>query len=245
MRRTQAVPLLSHFRIWTTVALAVLFVLPCQADTIFSDKATFLAATGATSATGPLPNIGLIAGGAGASQTVGNVTFTIAAPSTELHIGTANLGPGCGGVVNCDWTLRLAGADIAISGVENLNAAVSLGGPVYSMGFDFVNPVLDPNVGAPATDSIFTVTLKDGATLVTSFSFGTPSALWPGDAATFVGFWGGALFDRMEIRETVGTHDNEFFGQFYTGTTPIPEPGTVLLLGSGLAGLALRRWKRQ
>jgi hypothetical protein len=64
----------------------------------------------------------------------------------------------------------------------------------------------------------------------------------PDDALTFVGVWSTDAFDRIEIRETTGTLDNEFFGNFVTGDTAlVPEPGTLLLVGIGLASLAVRR----
>lgn len=193
----------------------------------FSNKAAFLTATSATSATGPLPDLGLIPGGASASITVGSVTFSIAPPSSGLFIGTA----GRSDVINNDWTLRLPGPDIAISDVENLN--VDLVSPLFSFGFDFVEPQYDPQY-APFVDSTFTVTLKNSGVIVDSFTFNA----WPHDTPVFIGVWGGTAFNRVEIRETVGGIDDEYFGQFYTGTTPVPEPATMLLLGSGLIGLA-------
>jgi hypothetical protein len=183
----------------------------------FSNKASFLASTGATSATGPLPNIGLISGGAGAAQWVGNVKFSIAAPSTELYIG-AGTAPACsGGVIHCDWTLRLPDADIAISGTENLNA--QLAAPIFAVGFDFVKPMSDPAYAAPGP-STFTVTLKLSGTVVDEFTFYTPSTNYPADTADFVGLWSSAPFDRVEIRERTGGINDEYFGQFYTGILP-------------------------
>ena len=42
----------------------------------------------------------------------------------------------------------------------------------------------------------------------------------------FVGVWSDQPFDRIAIRETFGTDDNEFYGEFFTGATaPVPEPG--------------------
>src|SRR6266478_1624222 len=124
-----------------------LIQLPLMADiTVFDDKGTFLAATGAANATGgPLPDIGFIASG---SQTVGDVTITT--DSGALFIGTANLGTpeasgNCGGVIGCDWTIRHPGADIAISGTEDFHADITTGGPVFSLGFDFVKPISDPS----------------------------------------------------------------------------------------------------
>src|SRR5262245_5834010 len=99
----------------------------------FSSEATFLAATGATSATGALPNAGLIPGGAAGSITVGSVTFTIAAPSSNFAI--------------TDITSRYAGNEISISDVENLNA--QLASARFSMGFRFVEPQFDPQVNGP------------------------------------------------------------------------------------------------
>src|SRR5438046_2008995 len=87
------------------------------ASITFSNKALFLAVTGATSATGPLPNLGAV-GGLGATQTVGSVTLGIAAPSSGWYMGVPS-DPSCGGVSGCDWTTRLPGPDIAISGSEN------------------------------------------------------------------------------------------------------------------------------
>jgi hypothetical protein len=198
---------------------------------IFSEKTDFLATTGAISATGQLPDLGGIPGDAAASQTVGTVTFTISPPSRDFYIG----------LIGGDWTTRLPGPDIAISDVENLNA--DFPAPIYACGFDFVKPWNDPNVNTTPGPSTFTVTLKNAGIEVGRFTF-TP----PYDQALFYGAWSDAAFNRVEIRETIGGIDNEFWNQFYTGTTPlgssppVPLPSTVLLLGSALLGLA--GWRR-
>ena len=218
--------------------LVGLTALPAQATTIttFSDKSTFLAFTGATSATGVLPNLGLISGGSSASQTVGSVTFTIAAPSTDIYLGTQ-------GLLFSTWTTLLPGNQIALSGSENLNAA--LASPVFTLGFDFVEPLLDSPPGKPSgyycpcVDSTFTVTLKNSGATVGSFTFNAPD-----DVAAFVGVQSSSAFNRVEIRETIGGIDNEYFGQVYTNTTLVenPEPSTVLLMGMGSGALLL--WGR-
>ena len=78
----------SHVVGQVLIGSLVLFRCHTNAEVLaFSNKASFLSSTGATSATGPLPNIGLIPGGVGAAQWVGNVKFSIEAPSTELYIG--------------------------------------------------------------------------------------------------------------------------------------------------------------
>jgi hypothetical protein len=166
---------------------------------------------------------------------VGSVTFSITPPSSQLYIGTL----GISNVINNDWTLGLPGPDIAISDVENLNMGLS--SPVYALGFDFVEPEKDPNLNAPFVDSTFTVTLKNNVVTVDSFTFNRPS-----DIAAFVGIWGDTAFDRVEIRETTGGIENEFFGQVYTGTTPVPEPGILILLGLSMVSIAgLRRWWKE
>lgn len=201
----------------------------------FTDKAAFLASTGATSATGDLPNLGAIPGGV---VTVGSITFsTVGLGSGTLFVG--GLGTGC-----CDpWTTRLPGNQIAI-GHENLDANVASGGLVFSLGFDFVEPnadiVGDTNrSGAGGVfDSTFEVTLRNSGVFVGSFTFNAPD-----DTAAFVGVWGDTPFNQASIRDITGTEDDEYFGQFYTGTTSVPAPGTLGLIASGMIGLAtaLRR----
>jgi hypothetical protein len=222
--------------------LVGLTALPVGATTIttFSDKTTFLAGTGATSATGALPNLGLISGGASASQTVGSVTFTITAPSTELYVGTL-------GLPFSTWTTLLPGNQIAISGVKNLNG--TLAGPVYAYGFDFVAPLLDSPPGKPSgyycpcVDTTFTETLKNSGATVGSFTFDAA----PHDVAAFVGVQSSSAFDRVEISQIGDGTGNKYFGQVYTATTSPslvanPEPSTVLLMGMGSGALLL--WGR-
>jgi hypothetical protein len=190
----------------------------------FDDKTAFLAATGATSATGPLPNLG----GPIAAMTFGSVTIDM----DRYWLDTT-------------WTTRLSGPVFAISygvnmsNLEDLDAI--LANPVYSFGFDFVEPENDPNVNWAFVDSTFQVTLKSGLSTVGSFTYNAPN-----DVAAFVGVWSTAAFDRAEIREIVGLDGNEFYGEFYTGTTPKPitEPGTLAILGLSLVGLGAMRRRR-
>jgi hypothetical protein len=219
-------------RTWAVFVASVVLAAaasPAQALLIFNDRSTFLAATGASSATGPLPDVGFVPG----AFTVGTVTFSITAPSSALFIGTGGAFPG-------DWTTALPGADIAISDVENLNA--DLAAPVYSLGFDFNEPSLGGQATntcfvAVCTDSTFLVTLLSGGSVVGSFTYNAPD-----DVAAFVGVWSTVAFDRVEIRDLTATIDDEYWGQFYTGTrSPVPEPSTVVLVGAGLLVAALAR----
>lgn len=209
--------------------------------TTFSSQSAFLSATGAASATGVIPDFGLVP--SFGSATVGQVTFT----------DPDGLGFFIGGAAYYhspafDWTTRYAGNEIAINSTENLNVAFNA--PVYSAGFDFIEPgafdVQSPyanDLYYPYMDSIFTVTLKSNSATVGSFTFNAPD-----NVASFIGVWSSAAFNRMEIRETTGGIEDEYFGQFYAGNSvlPVPEPETygMLLAGLGLLGFAARRRKK-
>ncbi|MDH3669561.1 MAG: hypothetical protein OES46_00145 [Gammaproteobacteria bacterium] len=193
------------------VTALVSFGIQAQATLLtFDDKAAFLAATGASSATGPLPNVG----GVSTNRTVGSATFINR--TSGFFIGAV----GVPQVPTGDWYAPLPGNDIAINQRENIDVAFA--SPVFSMGFDFAEPdVTMPvpygNQGRPfGVDSTFMVTLIDGATPVDTFTFNAPD-----DVISFVGVWSDTAFDRAEIREIEGGIDDEYFGEFYTGTIPL------------------------
>ena len=121
----------------------------------YTDEATFLAETGASSASGPLPDIGFVP----VSATVGSLTFSVAPGGDNLSIGTL------GTVLEPDeWCPMLPGNDIA-QGFENLQ--VDSDTPVYSLGFQIVQPdATMPEWGGTPVDSTFEISLYDGATLV-------------------------------------------------------------------------------
>ncbi|MBP0444561.1 hypothetical protein J8J14_07175 [Roseomonas sp. SSH11] len=199
----------------------------------YSNRADFLADTGATSASGVFPS-----DQRGASSIrIGQITYSAAAAATPFDVGLIDSAhfPG----------QRL----LSVTGRDQLNIR-SHTAPIYSLGFDFVELENDPGRNGRFIDSTFTVTLLNGASnIIDMFTFNAPN-----DVAAFVGVWSTDPFDRIRIRETVGAAENELFGQVYTGRTaldisqiPVPEPAAGLVMGMSLLMLAgvLRRRTRQ
>lgn len=193
---------------------------------IFSDEAAFVAATGAT--LHPLPT-----GVTAPSITTTDGLLTLMSASGNLHT---------------DWAVtsgvdRLVGPDLAISGIENFDGNVTLGADRYAFGFGIFEST-DPSLAgcnAPCVDSTFTINLFNNGAPV-----GSLFVLSPADnVAVFWGVQTDFAFDSVQIRETIGGIDNEVFGTFYTGTTPVPEPGTLLLLGGGLSLARIVRNRRR
>jgi hypothetical protein len=192
---------------------------------VFQDHDAFITATGATSATGPLPNLGKV-GNVGSPKTQGSVTFTAVAPSIDLWFGQG------GGV---DWTPLIPGNEIAIGERENLDARFTA--PVFAAGFDFA----EPTCASGCAPSTFTITLRDSANAVVgAFSFAPKQ-----DVEQFFGVWSNTAFSLMQIRETLPPDSsNEYFGQFYSSNSPVPEPSVMAMIcaaGLGIAGLLRRR----
>jgi len=197
------------------------------AVTVFSDKSTFLSATCAKSATGPLPSLGYVS-----SAEVGSLTFSNVSgssdPSVALAFGINELPRS----PEDFWTTLLPGVDLAVSGFEDVN--IVFDGPTNSFGFDFAEHMTIPSEegslcggAAGCTDSIFTVSLFLDGTPVDSFSFNAPN-----DVASFVGVSSAAAFNRAEIREsrTQGGMENDYYGQFYVGDgceCVTPPPGMI------------------
>jgi hypothetical protein len=203
---------------------------PLEAQTLLvvDDKSAFLAATGAASATGPLPDIGVVADGGNPAGTarVGSLTFSLAPGGDNLYIGAA----GTGGAP--DWYPNTPGNDIAL-GFENL--AVRVARPVFSLGFEIVEPdaTLPPYGGTPV-ESKYKVTLFNGVTVVGEAIFNSI----PNDVAAFIGVWSDILFDRVaivDVTESPFVDDDEYFGEFYTGAEPAPPTTTSEIIATGAA----------
>lgn len=167
----------------------------------YTDKAAFLSATGAASATGALPELGTVS----SPQPIGSVSIALATGATQLHIGGS-----------AHQSSRLPGAEISVTGSTNLN--ITLSTPSKAFGFDFTEPQFDPlPSGQPFADSIFEVTLKNGATRVGRFQFNAPN-----DSAFFLGLASSATFSVVEIREISGGPDDEFLGEIFSGADSGP-----------------------
>jgi hypothetical protein len=219
---------------WCLASVILLWAARAEAVIVlYTDKADFLADSHAESI-GPFPDLGLLPGGAAATHAQGGLTFTLGPGSSQLYVGQ---GPG-----NPPWTTRVTPEQLAISGLEHLNVENSV--HMYSLGWDFVEPQQDPNVNAPFVESIFTVSLFDHGVPVGDFEFSRPN-----DSAQFVGVWTDFQFTRAEIRETTGSNENEFFGEFYWCEVPfntvVPEPSSLLLMGFGALGAGLSRRRKQ
>ncbi|MDM7859311.1 hypothetical protein QTP81_01665 [Alteromonas sp. ASW11-36] len=163
----------------------------------------------------------------GNGSVAGSLTFT-SGPSASVFFGNFT---------------NLLQNELALSGVENFN--VDIAGGAYAFGFDVTDPRSSSlpngcNVSS-CVDSVFSFSIFSGNALVGSFSF---NPLFSDSVLTFVGVYSNTLFDRVEIRETAGTNDNEYFGNFQLSTVrqSVSEPGMLVFFSlSALALLNLRR----
>lgn len=201
----------------------------------FTDEGAFVAATGSSSITGPIPNVGNV--GTGATG-VGDVT--IDSLSGNLFLGSAGFGGSLGAL---GWSTLIPGNDIAISGPESFEVSIKLPGGVSAFGFQLHEPTT-PSGPPPDTcnfptcpDSTFELTLFSGVALVDSVLFNPED-----DMLTFFGVDSDMVFDRITVVEVIGNADNEYFGEFFAPV--VPEPSALALLGLGLVALGFLRVRR-
>lgn len=178
----------------------------------YHSKAAFLADTAATSATGPLPDVGRVLDAdvdpPMSSYTLGSITFGLTFGSNNAFIG--------GGGVIPDWYPETPEHDMAF-GWERFQ--VTTAAPVYSFGFDMVEPdATMPDFGGTPEESTYEFLLYNGPLLVGHVTFDGTAI--PNDVQTFIGIWSDKPFDRIVINDVSGSDDDEFLGEFYTGVTP-------------------------
>src|SRR5262245_27876745 len=180
--------------------------------TYIDNKAAFSADTGAASATGPLPDVGIVL-----DTNVGLNSYTLGSLTFETTFGSDNVFVGAAGTPAMpDWYPGTPGNDMAF-GWERFQ--VSTGGPVYAFGFDIVEPdATMPPWGGTPEESTYEFLLYNGTVLVGHVLFDGKKI--PNDVQTFIGLWSDKPFDRIVINDISGSDDDEFLGEFYTGTVP-------------------------
>lgn len=187
------------------ILLTVLTALPSLTAqvTTYTSESAFLTATRARSI-GGFPNLGLVASN---SFTQGPLTFSQPFSQTSgaaLYIGTGSAQ---------SWTDQLAGNELAMSAVENLD--VEFSNPATAYGFRFFQPTA-ASCGSfprccgltPCQASTFDVTVESRGVIVATLAF-TP----PENRATFFGIASTVAFDAVRFRERVPNDDNEYWGE--------------------------------
>ena len=187
----------------------------CSSDA----KPVLLAQTGAVDVTGPLPQLGRVQG----PVTVGEVTLE----GRGLYIGAGGDPRVAGG----DWTPLLPGPDIALTD-PGKGLSISFAGPVFTAGFDFVEPQTGPNVGARFTDATFLLTLEREGVSLRQMAFNAPN-----DVAAFINVVSDVGFDKMVLRPLLdvvrtATFGVKMLGHVYVSDVPVHPRGYDILVST-------------
>ena len=220
----------------TAVAIAGMLgftVLPAFAITTWTDWTS--ATTGAPgSATGTLGGVGVSYVGE-LDSAVTNGTSAIWAPNSSFIGGTVTASP------------STVGDDLRLDGSSTGTNTITFASPV-------VNPVFAIwSLGAPGTTASFIFN-----SLSPTLQAGGPNADFGGGPLSVAGNvvsgaeGNGVLQFAGTLSSISWTNTPEFFYAFTVGTagsvddlTPVPEPTTLLLLGTTAAGLGLARWRQR
>lgn len=178
---------------------------------VWTDEASFLAATSATNASGEIPDLGRV----DAPWRGPGITVSRLPRASALFLG------GEGRIDS-----PLGSPAISVEGFTDLRLEPGL--PVYGLGFEFAEAGLDrSSVGGGFVDSVFDVTLWNGTVRVGRVQFNVTN-----DVKAFVGFTSTRVFNRLELVEIEGSADREWLGRIHVSTVAIPvvvpESGDVL-----------------
>ena len=170
---------------------------PVNGPVLLTDRERFLSATGASVASAPYSAVNRPS----EPFQSGQVTFDAIAPSS-LNFGNSPADfPDDNDI------------ELAINANEDLDIARA-DGFTFAMGIDFAS------ASGGSTPSTFAVTVKAGDTTIGQLQFQTDRL----PAQNYLGVWAQAPFDRLEIRETTTTNENEYFGTVSTSQQPLPPP---------------------
>ena len=136
-------------------------------------------------------------------------------PAPSVGIATFTASPGSSLVFGI-WSEEISGYDLAVSGSENYNIAVTLAGGVYSFGFDVHEPSYQGTAPAPlgcnaaCFDTTFAIEVFSGVTSLGSFNYNAPNdpSGAVGGPLGFFGIHSSTAFDRIVVRDSTDTNDN-------------------------------------
>jgi len=197
--------------------------------------------------------IGIGAFGPGSTLT----TFTGLALGTEVNGLTVDAAVGPGGAILFQYSLGNGRVSIGVgpNTTSNINPPAIVSNPgannsgVLTMTFPSLVDTFGYGYALLGTGTIpngTTLSLFDGATSVGSLSFtASPDPVFPGG---FAGIQSTLAFNRVEVTfNSVSAPafalDNVRRGPAVPASVPVPEPASLVLLGSGLIGAGARRWR--
>lgn len=170
---------------------------PVTCPLFFTDRERFLSATGASAASAPYSAVNQPP----EPFQSGQITFDAIAPSSLFFSDFPPDFPDDNDI------------ELAINDKEDIDIAMAAGF-TFAMGIDF------DDASGGSTPSTFDVTVKAGDTTIGQFQFQTDQL----PEQNYIGVWTQVPFDRLEIRETTTSNENEFFGTVSISQQPLQPP---------------------